>query len=103
MKATPRISRMHKLPTHWSDKTVKIGYSCRYTQLTITKLQSQVRLVYDTRVYPHGTRPHAITDQITDHYAPYCDDLGYSAIDDIRVLAVIRCRIRSRTTSPVRH
>ena len=29
-----------------------------------------------------------ITDQITDHYAPYCDEPGYSAINDIRVLAV---------------
>ena len=28
-----------------------------------------------------------ITDQITDHYAPYCDELSYGAINEIRVLA----------------
>jgi len=28
-----------------------------------------------------------ITDQITDHYAPYCDELGYAVCNDIRVLA----------------
>jgi hypothetical protein len=27
-----------------------------------------------------------ITDQITDHYAPYCDELGYAVCNDIRVL-----------------
>ena len=31
---------------------------------------------------PHPT----ITDQITDHYAPYCDELGYAVCNDIRVL-----------------
>ena len=39
-----------------------------------------------------GTCPHpTITDQITDHYAPYCDELDYAVCNDIRVLAVIRC------------
>ena len=34
-----------------------------------------------------GTCPHpTITDQITDHYAPYCDELGYAVCNDIRVL-----------------
>ena len=28
-----------------------------------------------------------ITDHITDHYAPYCDELRYGAINEIRVLA----------------
>ena len=35
--------------------------------------------------------PILITDQITDHYAPYCGELGYAVCNDIRVLAVIRC------------
>ena len=72
-------------PTQWSDKTVKIGCSCRYTQLTITKLQSQVRFIYDARVYPHGTRPQAITDQITDQKTHYCDELSYALSNDIRM------------------
>ena len=34
-----------------------------------------------------GTCPHpTITDQITDHYAPYCDELAYTVCNDIRVL-----------------
>ena len=34
-----------------------------------------------------GTCPQSIiTDQITDHYAPYCDELGYAVCNDIRVL-----------------
>ena len=28
-----------------------------------------------------------ITDQITDHFAPYCYELGTTAINKIRVLA----------------
>ena len=48
-----------------------------------------------------GTCPQSIiTDQITDHYAPYCDELGYAVCNDIRVLAVIRCS--SREPSPPR-
>jgi hypothetical protein len=27
-----------------------------------------------------------ITDPITDHFTPYCGELRYSAINDIRVL-----------------
>ena len=35
-----------------------------------------------------GTCPHpTITDQITDQYAPYCDELGYAVCNDNRVLA----------------
>ena len=34
-----------------------------------------------------GTCPLSIiTDQITDHYAPYCDELAYAVCNDIRVL-----------------
>ena len=34
-----------------------------------------------------GTCPQSIiTDQITDHYAPYCGELGYAVCNDIRVL-----------------
>ena len=34
-----------------------------------------------------GTCPQSIiTDQITDHYAPYCDELGYAVCNDIKVL-----------------
>ena len=31
--------------------------------------------------------PILITDQITDHYAPYCYELRATAINEIRVLA----------------
>jgi len=31
--------------------------------------------------------PQSITDQITDQYAPCCSELGYGAINDIKVLA----------------
>ena len=41
------------------------------------KLQSQVMAEYSTPVYPHGTGPPAITDQITDQNTPYCDELRY--------------------------
>jgi hypothetical protein len=34
-----------------------------------------------------GTCPQSIiTDQITDHYAPYCDELAYAVCNEIRVL-----------------
>ena len=56
--------------------------------MTIAITQSQVRLVYDTPVYPHGTGPPAITDQITDQNTPYCDKLRYAVSNDIRMLAV---------------
>ena len=33
-----------------------------------------------------GTCPQSIiTNQITDHYAPYCDELAYAVCNDIRV------------------
>ena len=42
-----------------------------------------------------GTCPQSIiTDQITDHYTPYCGELAYAVCNDVRVLAVIRCRCR---------
>ena len=41
-----------------------------------------------------GTCPQSIiTDQITDQYAPYCDELGYAVCNDIRVLPVL-CQFR---------
>ena len=34
-----------------------------------------------------GTCPHpTITDQITDHYAPYCGELDYAVCNENRVL-----------------
>ena len=42
---------------------------------------------YSTPVYPHGTGPPAITDQITDQKTPYCDELRYAVSNDIRMLA----------------
>ena len=40
-----------------------------------------------------GTCPNPIiTDQITDHYAPYCDELEYAVSNDIRMLAVTQRR-----------
>ena len=34
-----------------------------------------------------GTCPHpTITDQITEHYAPYCGELGYAVCNENRVL-----------------
>ena len=59
---------------------------------TILEPQSQVMAEYSTPVYPHGTGPPAITDQITDQNTPYCDELRYAVSNDIRMLAVIRCR-----------
>ena len=42
--------------------------------------------MYDTPNTPMALAPQSITDQITDHYAPYCDELGYTVCNDIRVL-----------------
>ena len=55
---------------------------------TVLEPQSQVMAEYNTPVYPHGTGPPAITDQITDQNTPYCDELRYAVSNDIRVLAV---------------
>ena len=42
-----------------------------------------------------GTCPQSIiTDQITDQKTPYCGELAYAVCNDVRVLAVIRCRCR---------
>ena len=42
--------------------------------------------------------PQSITDQITDQNTPYCSELGYGAINDIRVLDVTWCRYREPTS-----
>ena len=47
--------------------------------------------MYDIPHTPVALAPQPITDQITDHYAPYCDELAYAVCNDIRVLAVIWC------------
>ena len=47
-----------------------------------------------TPVYPHGTGPQSIADQITDQNTPYCDELRYAVSNDIRMLAVIQRRDR---------
>ena len=59
---------------------------------TILEPQSQVMAEYSTPVYPHGTGPPAITDQITDQNTPYCDELRYAVSNDIRMLTVIQRR-----------
>ena len=59
---------------------------------TILEPQSQVMAEYSTPVYPHGTGPPAITDQITDQKTPYCDELRYAVSNDIRKLAVTQRR-----------
>ena len=43
-----------------------------------------------TPVYPHGTGPQSIADQITDQNTPYCDELRYAVSNDNRMLAVIQ-------------
>ena len=60
----------------------------------MTVPQPQVMAEYSTPVYPHGTGPPAITDQITDQNTPYCDELGYAVSNDIRMLAVTQRRDR---------
>ena len=64
------------------------------TKLTIAKPQSQVMAEYSTPVYPHGTGPPAITDQITDQKTPYCGELEYAVSNKNRMLAVIQRRDR---------
>ena len=44
-----------------------------------------------------------ITDQITDHYAPYCDELRYGAINEIRVLAECWRMIGEHNPLSLRH
>ena len=63
-----------------------------YKPLTIAKPQSQVMAEYSTPVYPHGTGPPAITDQITDQNTPYCDELRYAVSNDIRMLVATQRR-----------
>ena len=45
---------------------------------------------HSTPVYPHGTGPQAITDQIT----PYCDELRYALSNAVRVLEVTQRRAK---------
>ena len=60
-------------------------------KLTLPKTQSRVRHIYANPSGGYGTRgsiyPKWITDQITDHFAPYCYELSTAAINNIRVLA----------------
>jgi hypothetical protein len=44
-----------------------------------------------------------ITDQITDHYAPYCSELRTTAINEIRVLAECWRMGYQHNTLSVRH
>jgi len=50
--------------------------------------QSQVRHIYGIPKGGYGTRRgmSCITDQITDHFAPYCSEPSNGAINEIRVL-----------------
>jgi hypothetical protein len=45
-----------------------------------------------------GISPKGITDQITGQNTPYCYELGTTAINDIRVLDVIRRRDREHNS-----
>ena len=47
--------------------------------------------------------PQYITDHITDQYAPYCSELGYGAINDIRMLDVIRFLEKASNPSSGHH
>ena len=49
---------------------------------------------YSTPVYPHGTGPLTITDQITDQNTPYCDELEYGISNDIGMIAVIQRKVK---------
>ena len=43
------------------------------------------------------------TDQITDHFAPYCSELGNAAINDIRALDECWRMIRDMNSHLLRH
>jgi len=47
--------------------------------------------------------PQSITDQITDQNTPYCSELGYGAINDIRMLEVIRFLEKASNPSSGHH
>ena len=66
----------------------KVVYSDSAVKLTVPIPQSWVRCVYDIPKGWGGTRKGAssITNQITDHFTPYCGELQDSAINNIRVL-----------------
>ena len=53
---------------------------------------------HSTPVYPHGTGPQAITDQITpycdEQITPYCDELRYALSNAVRVLEVTQRRAK---------
>ena len=82
---------MHPAATHWSHAkpSTQAATGCYRLLQPLDELivpilgQAYVR-------YPSvglGTCPQSIiTDQITDQYAPYCDELGYAVCNDIRVL-----------------
>ena len=47
--------------------------------------------------------PQSITDQITDQNTPYCSELGDGAINDIRMLEVIRFLDKASNPSSGHH
>ena len=47
-----------------------------------------------------GISPKGITDQITDQNTPYCYELGTTAINEIRVLAVVQRRDTEQNNLP---
>ena len=52
---------------------------------TTAPISGQAHLRYPSVAL--GTCPHpTITDQITDHYAPYCGELAYAVCNDSRGL-----------------
>ncbi len=61
-------------------------------EITIGALLREVAMAHPDVEAPHCIGPPAITDQITDRNTPYCDELRYAVSNDIRMLAVIRCR-----------
>ena len=76
-------SRCHPLLPHKLSIQANTGCHSHLTNLLL--ISGQVHLRYPS--VGLGTCPQSIiTDQITDHYAPYCDELGYAVCNDIRVL-----------------
>jgi len=59
----------------------------KIVKLTVSITQSQDRHIYGNPRGRGGTCGGiSITDQITDHFAPHCNELENAAINEIRVL-----------------
>ena len=76
-------------------------------KLTLPKTWSRIRHIYGNPSGGYGTcegiSPKWITDQITDHFAPYCYELSTAAINKIRVLAACWRSAGASTSHLLRH